>query len=238
MIKSTKLIENKLFKAGFNLFGSCKISDYNNLVDDKYQIKNDSYKNIILIGSGGRYFWDILQKYISENNFISPDPIDDYTLYALESIQKKYSKFIGDCFYPFKNESLLINFQKLALCTNIGFFSPYLKLILNLEYGSYISLRAAFLTNYSFKRDDGIKKIFCETCDKPCLNVCPVQAVNINNFDLKKCAEYRLEEKDCSNFCHVRRSCILGQEHIYSSQEGFHRSKSSLKIIKEYYDNT
>lgn len=236
-------LKASLYMKGFNLFGLCSIESYNQSVTEKNMIPPvfSSCKNIIIFGSGGKYFWELFKKFLEspEGGFLRnmDDPIDTYTELILEHLKIEYPELIREHIYPFKKSDLIIDFQKLAVCAGLGHFSPYIKLVLHPSYGPWVSLRGAFLTGAELESTGPLlTSVPCTSCLKPCLQACPVKAVTEKNFDFTICSNYRDLEKDCLSHCHVRTACILGPEHAYSYEEGLHRNKSSLKTIRNYYN--
>lgn len=70
----------------------------------------------------------------------------------------------------------------------------------------------------------------CASCqDKPCVRVCPAGAVSANSsFDLKSCAEFRLQENSiCADRCLARLACPVGTSYQHSQeQHGYHQMRS------------
>lgn len=227
---------------GFNLFGNVKISDFESFSNSNSKISSfyPDCETIILFGSGGKNFWNKIKdfKTLPEGTFLelSENPIDDYTEYCASQLKKKFPNIIEKYLFPFKNEEIFINYQQLAVFSGLGHFSPYLKLVLHPEYGSWISLRGVLLSKYSFRSSTPLSsRVPCLECPKPCFSACPAETISFDGIDIIKCFEYRNQGKNCLCHCYSRKECIIGKEHIYSDEEGFHRSKSSLKMMRKFY---
>ncbi len=237
-----KKIKEILYSSGFNLFGLSSLESYDNnvLANQKILKFYPSQKTIVLFGSGGKYFWDVFKKFqeTKEGKLFKnlKDPIDSYTEYCLSKLKIMFPETIQECLYPFKAEKLFIDYQKLAVCTGLGHYSPYIKLVLHPDFGPWISLRGLFLTKEILELTGPLTTpVPCLTCYKPCLRACPVKAVTETNYDFYQCAIYRNLETDCLSSCHVREVCIIGPEHAYSTEEGLHRNKSSMETLRMYY---
>jgi hypothetical protein len=234
-------LKGSLLEAGFNLFGITPVSDYNRLVAEKNRISSPlPFKNLVIFGSGGKYFWEIFRKFLESppGAFLnsSEDPIDNYTEMVANQLLSQYPE-LTDCLFPFKRQEIFIDYQKLAVCSGLGHLSPYIKLVLHPQFGSWISLRGVFLTGSDLQASGPLQTpVPCSDCSKPCLSVCPVNAVSTETFDFTVCAAYRDQETDCLSHCHVRKACIIGPEHAYSSEEGLHRNRASLKSIRSYFN--
>ncbi len=67
----------------------------------------------------------------------------------------------------------------------------------------------------------------CDSCaDKPCLTTCPVDAFKPSGYDVPACIDFLQTPPgaECaSQGCAARRSCPIGQDHIYApAQAAFH----------------
>lgn len=224
-------IKKILKRNAFNTIGVTTVKAYNQAINENLPKLEypDNYR-IITVASGGKALWSLLNTKNSGN-----DPIDNFTEKIISKIYRENHDFIKEVFYPFKSESFFIDYRKLAIISGIGYLSPYIQMIIHPVYGPWLSLRAAMISNIEFEVSEKNNFQPCPDCQKPCLNICPVSAISNKGYDLGKCAEYRLENQECAFSCMVRRSCVIGTEHAYSSEEEKHRANASLQSLRKYY---
>jgi len=221
-----------LARNGLNLFS---VFDLGNLPIRLYQQLSDncsdlaSFRQLILIGNGGRQFWRSLESSRKSPN----NPVDDHSCSVvsqwLDSLTPLFKyRFI----YPSTSN---IDLQALGKLAGWHYQSPLLVGINN-EWGTWFAYRAAILAESDFPVADDcrIETSPCLKChSKPCLTGCPVNAVSEKSFSLKKCTEYRTREtSECRLTCLSRVSCPVGNIHRYTeAQINYHYSVSLQTIL-------
>ena len=176
IIMNSQSIYNELVglfhSSGFNLVRRIKVEEYDQQVPFSKRTSTlfPNSKSIILVGFAGSSFWKILQRFLEENPEFRDsreDWIDEYTLLWFASAagilkQKKVNyKFV----FPFGSEALTLDFMQLGQIGGIGTKS-LLGIFIHPEYGTWISLRGAIVTDLEFSEYDAPL-----TCFNPCTTV-------------------------------------------------------------------
>ncbi len=244
-MKSDRLFEklNDFFNsAGFNIVTRAKTSDY---------VKNSGHghsldetlkggKSIILAGFAGNKFWHVLRKFL--NNYpefekTRIDWIDDYTELTFESAAEilDESGVSYRMVFPFGKTALDLDFMKLGRMSGVGVDS-LLGVLLHPDYGPWISLRGAIITNLEFSAYDSPLKNFspCRPCAKPCITVCPAKSISDRGWNWGACMDFRLSGDTCENNCVSRRACPYGTPHQYTDEQLAHHHKFVLRSVKLY----
>ncbi len=230
--------------SGFNLVRRIKVDDYDQQVPLSKRTGRlfpDS-KSIILVGFAGSDFWKTLQQFLEENpefRDTREDWIDEYTLLRFASAagilkQKKVShKFV----FPFGSEALTLDFMQLGQTGGIGNRS-LLGILIHPEYGTWISLRGAIVTDLEFSMYDTPLSHFnpCTACHKPCIPACPGNTISERGWDWKSCMVFRLSGDTCSTNCVSRRACPYGKEHQYPEEQLAYHHGFVLKSIRKYWN--
>ena len=237
-------IKNHFLNSGFNLTLAIDPSQYNKTPGlNKLEHLFPEAKSVILIGFAGKEFWGIFQNYLENNPEFetnNTDLIDNYTVlkfneasHILDSNNLNY-----EAFYPFGKNATEFNFLKLAELGGAGVPS-LLGLLLHPVYGTWISLRGAFITNLELNQYDRPIANFspCPTCDKPCISACPVHTISESGWDWESCMKFRLKDITCAKSCASRLSCPYGQEQQYPEDQLHYHHKFVLKSVKDYFQD-
>lgn len=187
-----------------------------------------NFRQIILLGHGGRDFWDALKK----SNTNSNNPVDDYTCTLVNDWLYSFSQAISyKIIFPGPCD---INLQGLGQLAGWHHPSP-LMLGINNEWGTWYAYRALVLTDSEFFSHHKIEPGFspCDNCNsKPCITSCHGKAVSEKVFLLEKCVGYRKQENSpCRFTCQSRMSCPVATEHRYSEEQINYHYKHSLQTI-------
>ncbi len=187
-------------------------------------------KSLLIVGNAGSEIWPKFSR--GWQQFQASDPLDYWTESKLREVATAYDfgvifPFEGSPYYPF---------QRWALKSNIFSQSP-LGVLIHKTYGPWLAFRGAFLSSevIHFSQDSGDTEL-CKSCvDKPCLTVCPVDAVSLDNgYDASACRAYLRSESEaeCHIGCKARCACPYGKNFRYDSNHArFHMSaflKNSL----------
>lgn len=195
-----------------------------------------SYSRLVLIGNGGRAFWQALLHRPPP----TADPVDDFS----EMLTRRFiADYVNDMdvFWLFPSERL-IPLQQLGGLAGWGHSSP-LGLQISARYGLWFAYRAAFLTNADLPVVVAAPTPSpCATCEhKPCVAACPATAVHpASPLDLTACLSHRTRPaSSCADRCLARLACPVAPEHRYEmAQVRYHygRSLAALNASGERED--
>jgi epoxyqueuosine reductase QueG len=229
--------------SGFNLITRVKVSDYDRQVlpDRRATTIFPNAKSIVLAGFAGRNFWGVLQNFLRENPEFRDTRegwIDDYTLLKFKLAAKILEDEKADykMTFPFGLGAFALDFLKLAQLGGVGVHS-LLGVLIHPEYGSWISLRGAVITDLEFARYNSPLSSFnpCPACSKPCISACPANTISEKGWDWEACMNFRLSDNTCDTNCASRRACPYGKEHQYSEEQFAYHHKFVLKSAREYF---
>lgn len=189
------------------------------------------YRQLILIGHGGRAMWDAVQA----ASVPSLHPIDDFSKRAAEQW------FLDQC--PGKAHEIIfpgndrIGLQALGRLAGWHHDSP-LRVGINDRWGTWYAYRVVMLADSDFEPTPPAETSSpCETCDNgPCIATCPASAVSRDNYALDLCVSYRKQPNSpCATRCIARIACPAGVEHRYKDEQIQHTYSISLETIRKYY---
>ncbi len=236
-------IRELLSESGFNIFLKIKASDYDGSIgpDRKAGAIMTDAKSIILVGFGGNSFWKILSTYLDRNPGFREkhtDLIDTYTVLnvarAGETLGAAGVRYT--LAYPFGENALALDFAALGRLGGAGVGS-LLGILINPVFGTWMSLRAAIITDAEFAEYDGPLEGFdpCPSCDKPCIAACPAHTVSENGWDWRACMEWRLDTDVCSERCASRVACPWGSRERYSPEQMAYHHSFVLKSVRAWF---
>lgn len=191
-----------------------------------------AYTRLVLIGHGGRHMWDAIQEWGWE----TADPIDHY---SMKVTQQFIHDYLGDpsVFWLYPQTPYVVPLQRLGSLAEWSHPSP-LGLGISPVYGVWFAYRAAFLTTLDLPVVvDSPAASPCTTCaERPCIQTCPVGAVNEQAFNVEACAHFRLRDASpCAARCLSRLSCPFFAEHRYTPEQIRYHYDQSWKTLKAYY---
>ncbi|MEQ9618632.1 MAG: hypothetical protein RIG61_05625 [Deltaproteobacteria bacterium] len=237
-------IKEYLSGSGFNLVVKIQSSEYDKISSPKKEsgLLLKGAKSIILAGFGGSYFWGTFRSFLEENPDFREkheDLIDNYTVLQFEHVSRMLSREKNLDFktvFPFGSEALDLDFVKLGKLGGIGVPS-LLGMLLHPEYGTWISLRGAILTNMEFGCYDTELSSFdpCPSCPKPCITACPARTISQNGWDWEACMRFRLDTDVCSANCASRLACPYGDKQRYTDEQILYHHGFVIKSVKRYY---
>ncbi len=191
----------------------------------------NSFRQLILIGHGGRKLWDCVQT----ANICSADPIDDYTV---NTIAQCFAAELPDTayrlIYPSRHP---IGLQRLGKLAGWHHASPFMVGI-DSEWGSWSAYRAVLLADSDFSLSEKVDRGHpCPSCmSKVCISDCPAQALDAGQLELERCLCFRLQPNSpCQYTCLARVACPVGTEHSYSEAQMRHVYGTSLQWIREWH---
>jgi epoxyqueuosine reductase len=158
-------------------------------------------RSLILIGPKEPGYWAHLQ---AQPEWGGADPVDRWSRRVIGQLAcdlgaKALFPFGGAPYHPF---------YAWALRTGQVWDSP-VKLLIHARQGLMVSFRGALALKQVIDLPAPLCRP-CDTCAKPCLGACPVQALTENGYDLAACHGYLDQPQGggCMNGgCIVRRAC-------------------------------
>ncbi len=198
---------------------------------------------ILLLGAGGSAFWNKMTQALGASFVAEPrmgyHPVDDYSARLAEETCGLLRSAGYKCQAIYPDDEPALNFLQLAEMANLGTISPVIGLLLNPDYGPWVSLRAALLVEGSpfgpSRRPKPEPFQPCLTCHKPCLVPCPVDVFDgQGNADFHACGKHR-HGGGCATGCDVRRTCPVGAEHRYGPEEERFRHTYSYYTLRKTY---
>jgi epoxyqueuosine reductase len=191
------------------------------------------YRRLLLLGHGGRRLWTALQKW----GWQTADPIDHYSTQITRQFIRHYLGDPPTCWlYP--NAPYLVPLQQLGTWAGWSYPSP-LGQGIHPEFGVWFAYRAAFLTTVELPLCvEPERPSPCASClAKPCIATCPVEAVQMDRFDVDGCAHYRLRtQSPCVDRCLARLACPVFPEHRYTLAQIQYHYHHSLATLRDWYD--
>ena len=188
----------------------------------------DSYRQLILIGHGGRLLWDC----VKASGSASANPIDEFTV---STIAQCFAAELPDTRYAFLYPSdHPIGLQQLGSLAGWHHASPFMVGI-DERWGSWSAYRAVLLTDTHFAPSAKVDRNHpCRSClDTPCIERCPARALDEGRLDLDRCLDFRRQAASpCQFTCLARLACPVGREHRYSDEQMRHVYGISLRWIQ------
>jgi epoxyqueuosine reductase QueG len=198
---------------------------------------------ILLLGAGGSTFWNRMTEALGTGFAAEPrpdyHPINEYSARLANETCGLLLSAGYRCQVVYPDDHPPLNFLQLAEMAGLGTISPVIGLLLNPDFGPWVSLRAAVLVaGNPFGLDERNRsEPFqpCLTCHKPCLVPCPVGVFDgRGNADFRACGKHR-HGGGCTNGCDVRRACPVGEEHRYGAEEERFRHAYSYYTLRRAY---
>jgi hypothetical protein len=188
---------------------------------------------LVLIGNAGSAMWDAFDRaWPAARREHERHPLDTWTREVIAPIAASLG---GRALYPSDGPPYL-PFQRWAVKAE-GLRRSPLGTLLHPVYGQWHAYRAALVFGHCVAvASPQPTPDFCADCqDKPCLSSCPVNAFQIQSYEVATCAGHlagRIGRKDgdcMERGCLARRACPVGREHVYSPPHArFHMGKFLL----------
>ncbi len=214
---------DRLAHIGLDLVGVASASAYDATVPERHRLSSiaPEMRSAIVIGNGGRAFWDAFQRARPSG---SQHPLDAFTRAAVTEALDPLPAG-ARLVFPFDYPGTPVSFVHLAECAGLGRRS-LLGVLVHPEYGPWMALRAAVLLPDALAPTAMPDFDPCPTCiARPCITACPAGAVSADGWDVPGCMAYRLRAvDDCAGGCHARIDCVLGRDHRYPPEAmAFHQ---------------
>ncbi len=224
-----------LAEGGLNLFASMECaalpeSIAQMMVEDGLPLSD--YHFLVLTGHGGQRLWQALQ----EQRMETADPIDNYS----SNLTKQFIRdYLDDAsvYWLYPNSPHLVPLQQLGETAGWSHPSP-LGSGISPIYGVWFAYRTAFLTNAPLsQKTNAPGPLPCDSCeDKPCISTCPVDAVQIDEFRINNCVNYRLQPgSPCADRCLARMACPYFPQHQYTLEQIQYHYRQSLGSIRAWF---
>jgi epoxyqueuosine reductase len=233
----SKIQEGARFLAagGLNLLA---VFDLAELPPEATQIMVDSgvplaeYRQLVLVGHGGRRMWEALRAWGME----TADPVDYYSTKLTQQFIRDY---LDDANYLelYPHSEYLIPLQQLGEAAGWSYPSP-LGSGISPVFGVWFAYRAAFLVDADLPLiQEEPAPSPCESCiEKPCIQTCPVSAVQPGAFDVEGCVQHRLaSDSPCADRCLARLACPYFPEHRYTLPQIRYHYGRSLANLRDWY---
>ena len=189
------------------------------------------YRQLILIGHGGRSLWDEVQA----AGIRSDDPIDDFSVDAVEQwFAGQFADRRFQIVYPGETS---VGLQGLGQLAGWHHASPFMVGI-NETWGTWYAYRVVLLADTDILPTPPVRSASpCLSCAaKPCIAACPGKAMDDGVFVLEKCVAYRKQPASrCRETCVARTGCPVGTGHRYCDAQIKHCYSISMRMIERYY---
>lgn len=188
------------------------------------------FRQLILLGHGGRRLWERLQA----ADPVGEHPIDDYTVRTVHAwLAEHLPGRAWRIVYPGEQP---VGLQGLGKLAGWHHAAPFMVGI-DAEWGSWYAYRAVVLVDFEFSAffpvDRGNPCLNCAAT--PCLAACPPGALAGGRFDFAACSGFRLQAASpCAEGCLARQACPVGAEHRYAPEQIAHSYRRSLAMLRQY----
>lgn len=215
--------------AGLNLHAVFALDQLPDALIDEFDPAR-TYKQLILVGNGGRALWQAIQG----EEVRSTDPIDDFSVREVKQwLAAQASGRRYEIVYPGERS---IGLQSLGERAGWHFASPFMVGI-NERWGTWFAYRVAVLADTDFEATGPVSgESPCMACSsRPCVAACPGSAIENGGFNLARCVRYRLRtDSACRTTCQARMACPVRAEHRYHDDQIRHAYSISLRFIEAY----
>lgn len=222
-------VEDRLSGAGLGVHAFLQIARYDASVPAAWRSERlcPGAQTAMLVGNGGRALWDAFGR--SPEFGSGPDPLDAYTrrvvTAAAGEIGRGLRRSRSRALFAFElHGGVHADFIALAQHAGLGARSR-LGLLLHPQYGPWLALRAALLTDLPVEDESPVAPAAfdpnpagfdpCCGCPAPCAEACPGLALAAARFDVARCSQHRAVDPDCAESCAARLACVVGPEHAY-----------------------
>lgn len=215
--------------AGLNLQAVFNLADLPETILAPLAGHDPRYRQLILLGHGGRRLWEMVQA----AGIDSANPIDDFTLDTVRAwAGQELAGRAWEAVYP-DHQRPPVGLQALGKLAGWHFDSPFMVGINN-RWGSWFAYRAVLLADSDFAPTAPAQLDSpCVTCPTtPCITQCPGAALGAPGFDLAKCVAYRQRAASaCRESCVARVACPVAEQHRYPVDQLRHCYSISMRWI-------
>lgn len=232
-----QLDANELSRIGLNLQAVINIKDLPCKLVEQLLLTTDKlsyYSQLVLIGNGGKLLWTK----IKESGFSSENSIDDFSSnQVIQFFGKRFSTDDFELIFPNQNQNQpSLGLQTLGEIAGWHNPSPF-KVGINQQWGSWFAYRAVVLVKSHYQPTiASTEPSPCKTCQiKPCIQICPANALESNELDLDSCIAYRKQDNSkCKDRCIARMACPVADKHQYPLEQIQYHYSLSMRMIENY----
>jgi len=219
--------------AGLNMQAVFNIADLPNELQETLGELVVKYSQLILIGHGGKLMWETLQASAFAD---TANPIDSF---SIDTAERWFVKHFPDnkCEIIYPMSQRIVPLQQLGTLAGWHNNSPF-RIGINTQWGSWFAYRTVMLADTCLKPTVKMNTPSpCDSCiEKPCITVCPVDALSGNSASLKSCISYRMEsDSTCRDRCFSRIACPVATKHRYTMAQFNYHYTRSMQTIEIYY---
>ena len=211
-----------------NLIRKHKLKIYGALYPKADDQIDPRIKTLMLLGPDEPGFWNI---FTSSTEWVDgeTDPMDKWSYRIISKIARETD---ATPYFPFGSKRH--PFYQWAIRTGSAWASP-VSLLVHKDVGLMVSYRGAL--GFQIKLDVPTPtENPCKICDQPCVQACPISALSIKGYDVKKCKQFLTTEENTyrlSQGCSVRTSCPLSKTlKRHPKQSVYHMSVFKAASIK------
>ena len=215
---------------GLNVWGVASGAAYRSLLPKS--------KSAVIFANGGTTLWDSFVQDIQKNpTHLSEHqhPFDDFVHRIIQHADPNppLSRTWIRCA---DNEEFFLDVRPLAKESGLGTKS-HMGMLIHEKYGLWMGIRAVLLTTEELSPSTQHQNSPCEQCtEKPCIPACLGNAVLDSGWDVQRCAQFHIEERECHQRCVSRLACPIGEQYRHSEiQHQYHsnRSDGRMTLAKE-----
>jgi epoxyqueuosine reductase len=192
---------------------------------------------LLLLGHGGRFFWDVVQASWPEGS----DPVDTFSTAVGQQFLAQFLPHTSvKWLYPTQlTNEMPLPLQQLGQAAGWAHSSP-LGLGISPHFGVWFAYRAACLLGDEVALPtlrEQARPSPCETCvTRPCVSACPAHAVVYDQtLNISVCVAHRLaEESTCAHQCLARLACPVAPEHRYAPAQIAYHYGVSLRFLQAW----
>lgn len=191
-----------------------------------------NYRQLVLIGHGGRLLWEKMHSTDLDNK----DPVDHFS----GSITRQFIRDYLDnaaVLWLYPDSRYSVPLQQLGEAA--GWCSPSpLGLGISADYGLWFAYRALFLINSNLPMTSALPHLSpCNRCaQQPCITACPPEAAQKERLNMALCARHRLApHSSCADRCLSRLACPVHPEHRYEPEQIQYHYQVSLATLRHWY---
>lgn len=184
---------------------------------------------LLLLGHGGRLFWERYKNYCTVSVLTTADPVDHFSAtVSKRALQHHLSHITREAMFPLTDCPVNL----MALGQFLGWHTPSpLGMGINAQYGMWSAYRALWWLGAEAEteiirsaRDEVAipETDICSQCiTQDCLLACPASALAMGAMpNLQRCADYRLlADSACQDTCRARMACPVVPEHRYTGEQ-------------------
>jgi hypothetical protein len=185
------------------------------------------FRQLILIGHGGRRLWERLQAAGPRGEH----PVDDYSVRTVTAWLAAVAP--GAAFRFLYPGDAPLPLQQLGRLAGWHHAAPFMVGV-DAQWGPWWAYRAAVLADTGFRPSPPVdRESPCQACaGRPCATACPAGAMDDGHFALATCLAFRRRPASpCALTCLARIACPVGTKHRYDPAQLAHSYGRSLAML-------